>query len=430
MRTAWTVLLIACLAALAGCAHKTPQPMGFVKDYERPLPPGELALRKITNPADMPDITMACEFTYDVRQAIAHSLDYLSKPSTQNYFPYGQITHAHAVASLKAFDQLLGANLPPDRLKGEVLRKFDIYTSVGCDGAGTVLFTSYYTPIFNASPTPTPTFRCPLYKSPPGLVKDPEGNVLGIQQPGGAMRKIPARIDLPASGLLAGNELVYLADEFEVYIAHVQGSAKLRMPDGSLVTVGYAAHNGYEYKSISKMMIDDGKLEKQGLSLARMIQYFRAHPDEVKLYTDRNPRFVFFAISDGPPRGCLNEPVTPMRTIATDKQVYPRGCLAMVAANLPQRYSGGIEDLPFKSFVLDQDAGGAIRAPGRCDLYVGIGDKAGELAGRTYAEGRLYYFFLKDDQGPPPPLVPTTPPEPMTPPATMTPPTPPLPTIE
>ena len=95
----------------------------------------------------------------------------------------------------------------------------------------------------------------------------------------------------------------------------------------------------------------------------------------------------------------------------------------MVAANLPQRYSGGIEDLPFKSFVLDQDAGGAIRAPGRCDLYVGIGDRAGELAGRTYSKGRLYYFFLKDDQLPPPPLTPTMPPMPM--------PTPtPLPTIE
>jgi len=429
MRTAWTVLLAACFISPGGCVHKTPQPMGIVEDFERPLPPGELALRKITNPADMPDIAMACEFTYDMRQSVACSLDYLSKPSSQNYFPYGQITHANAVASLKAFDQLLGANLPPDRLKEEILRRFDIYTSVGWDGSGTVLFTSYYTPIFNASPTATPTFRYPLYKAPPGLVKDAEGEVLGIQRPGGPMQKLPARRDLPASGLLAGNELVYLADEFEVYIAHVQGSAKLRMPDGRLVTVGYAAHNGHDYQSIAKMMIDDGKLEKQGLSLAKMIQYFRSHPDEVKPYTDRNPRFVFFAISDGPPRGCLNEPVTAMRTIATDKQVYPRGCLAMVAAQLPQRYSGGIDVLPFKGFVLDQDSGGAIRAPGRCDLYVGVGDRAGELAGRTYSKGRLYYFFLKDDQLPPPTLTPTTPPGPMTTPTPTTPPTP-LPSME
>ena len=395
MHTTWIVLFVACSIALTGCAKKRPQPMNIGEDFERPLPPGQLALRKITDPAEIPDITMACEFTYDLRKSVAHSLNYMSKPSSQRYFPYGDITHAHAVASLKTFDQLLAANLPPDRLRAEILQRFDVYTSVGWDGSGTVLYTSYYTPIFNASPAPTERFRYPLYKPPAGLVKDTEGNVQGIRQPGGSLAPLPARAGLPASGLLTGNELVYLEDEFEVYIAHVQGSAKLRMPDGKIVTVGYTAHNGHEYNSIAKEMIADGKMKKRGLSLATMIAYFKAHPGEVKLYVDRNPRFVFFATSDGPPRGCLNEPVTTMRTIATDKEVYPRACLAMVAAPLPLRHSGGIEVLPFKGFVLDQDAGGAIRAPGRCDLYVGIGDKAGELAGQTYSKGRLYYFFLK-----------------------------------
>jgi len=46
-------------------------------------------------------------------------------------------------------------------------------------------------------------------------------------------------------------------------------------------------------------------------------------------------------------------------------------------------------------FALDQDTGGAIRAAGRCDIYLGVGDDAGKLAGQTYQEGRLYYLFLK-----------------------------------
>lgn len=396
MKARWIILLVACFVAV-GCAPKRPQPMNISeKQYDRPLPPGELALRKITDPAQIPDITPACEFTYSLRQAIANSLNYLAKPSSRNYFPYGEITHEHAVASLQEFDRLLAAGMEPTQLRDEILRRFDVYMSVGCDDIGTVLFTSYYTPIFNASPVATPTFRYPLYKPPAGLIKDAEGQVKGIQTPGGAITPLPPRKDLPASGLLEGNELVYLADEFEVYIAHVQGSAKLRMPDGKLITVGYAAHNGYEYNSIAKEMIAEGKVRKSGLSLARMIEYFRAHPDEVTTYVDRNPRFVFFGLSDGPPRGSLNEPVTPMRTIATDKEVYPRACLAMVAADLPQRHTGGIDVLPFMGFACDQDTGGAIRAPGRCDLYVGIGDRAGELAGRTYSEGRLYYFFLKE----------------------------------
>jgi len=312
------------------------------------------------------------------------------------------------VESLKAFDAILAAGLAPAQVRGEVMRKFDIYTSVGWDGSGTVLFTSYYTPIFPASPARAGAFRYPLYKPPPGLLKDIDGNVLGVRGPDGAIRKLPARRVLETSGMLAGSELLWLADPFEAYIAHVQGSAKLRMPDGRVLTVGYAAHNGHEYHSIAKELIKDGKLARKDLSLARMIAHFKANPHEVNEYVYRNPRYVFFEVSEGPPRGCLNEPVTRMRTVATDKAVYPRACLAMIDAPLPLRHSGGIDVLPYQGFALDQDAGGAIRAPGRCDIYVGVGEKAGEIAGQTYHKGRLYYLFLKPSLLPPPVLQPTT----------------------
>jgi len=415
MRNA-AIVALACLSAgLAGCPQKTPQPMSPVEDFDRPLPPGELALRKITDPADLPDITLACQFTYDLRTSLAHSLNYLSKPSSRQFFPYGDISHHHAVESLKAFDALLAAGMPPEAMREEILRRFDVYTSVGWDGSGTVLFTSYYTPIFEASLQPDGRYRYPLYRPPAGLMKDPLGNVLGVRAADGTLRKLPPRGELEASGQLGGLELVWLTDPFEAYIAHVQGSAKLRLPDGQLITVGYAAHNGHEYNSIAKEMIADGKLSQRELSLARMIAYFRAHPEEVSSYVNRNPRFVFFARSDGPPHGSLNEPVTRMRTIATDKDVYPRACLAIIDAPLPLRHSGGIEVLPYQGFALDQDTGGAIRAPGRCDIYVGIGDQAGQIAGQTYSKGRLYYLFLKTDLLPLPVLreqeIPATTPE-------------------
>lgn len=168
------------------------------------------------------------------------------------------------------------------------------------------------------------------------------------------------------------------------------------MPDGALVTVGYAANNGYEYKSIGQEMIREGKFKADQLSLQAMIDYFKAHPEEVSNYTYRNDRFVFFARSnDNTPRGSLNEPVTPWRSIATDKSIFPRACLAMLDTSLPRRLTTGIEVRPYQGFALDQDSGGAIRAPGRCDVYMGTGDDAGDLAGRTYQEGRLYYLFLK-----------------------------------
>ncbi len=396
------VLMLAALAlgTLTGCPADPDGPIHGVpeRDYSRPLPPGELALRKLTDPADIPDFRSAFADRMYVRQALAHSLNYMAKPSSQRYFPYGDISHAHAVASLKAFDEMLATDTPAEQLNALLRKRFDVYISVGCDGQGAVLFTGYFTPILNASPARTARFRYPLYRQPADLVKDDEGRILGRRVGAGKLSPYPSRAQIEASGMLAGDELAWLADPFEVYIAHVQGSAVLRMPDGRIQRIGYAATNGHKYESVSLAMVEDGKLPRDQISLQAMIDYFKAHPNEVDGYIRRNPRFTFFAPTDGGARGCLNEPVTMLRSIATDKDVYPRACLAFIHVNLPRRLSTGIKDLPFKGFVLDQDAGGAIRAPGRCDVYMGVGPQAGELAGRTQQEGRLYYLFLKPDQ--------------------------------
>jgi membrane-bound lytic murein transglycosylase A len=168
------------------------------------------------------------------------------------------------------------------------------------------------------------------------------------------------------------------------------------LADGELMTFGYAANNGHEYRGISKQMIADGSITRDQLNLSSMIEYFKRNPQDVGRYTMMNPRFVFFRHEPGgTPRGSLNECVTPMRTIATDKEIFPRGSVTFIETNLPQQ--GGYGSMPYSGFTVDQDTGGAIRAPGRCDIYIGEGDEAGKLAGATYQEGRLYYLFLKDN---------------------------------
>ncbi|RKY07853.1 MAG: murein transglycosylase [Planctomycetota bacterium] len=387
-------LALLCLVFMAGC--RAPQKAKVpALDYSRPLPPGELALRRITDPAMIPDFTAACYDLANLRESVAHSLNYLSKPSSRRFFPYGRITHEHAVAGLQAFGDMLDSGLAGRELARAIRSKFDVYISVGCDNRGTVLFTGYYTPIFDGSLEATGEFQYPLYKQPDDLVKGEDGVILGRAGPGGTYTKYPSRAELATSGELVGSELVWLGSPFEVYVAHVQGSAKIRLPDGQLITMGYAANNGHEYRSIGQELIADGNISADGLSLTAMIDYFKAHPGQADRYIQRNPRFVFFQMSDGPPRGSLNEPVTAMRTIATDKSIYPRACLAFLSANLPGAGGSVAVGRKFSGFVLDQDTGGAIRAPGRCDVYMGTGDDAGRRAGQTYEEGKLYYLFLK-----------------------------------
>ena len=399
---------VVCLAAgmltFTGCK---PAEKVEALDYGRQLPPGQYALRKITDPAMIPDITFACYSTMDLRRGIDNSLSYLSKPSSKQYFPSNGITHEHAVASLKAFGEMLDQGLVGKPLEAAIKARFDFYQSIGCDDRGTVLYTGYYTPIFDGSLKQTEKFRFPLYAQPKDLVKGPNGEILGRQIDGGAITPYPARREIEQSGMLRGQEVAWMADPFEVYIAHVQGSAKLRLSDGSLTTLGYAANNGHEYQSVGRKMIDDGIVPESGLSLKAMIDYFKANPQLIDKYINVNPRFVFFRTDSGDPRGSLNEPVIPLRTIATDKSIYPRGSVTLIKTRLPRPRSGAIVKAPYTGFALDQDTGGAIRAPGRCDVYMGIGDEAGQMAGQVYEEGTLYYFFLKTPTTPEAPTMPT-----------------------
>ncbi|MBM4028083.1 MAG: murein transglycosylase [Planctomycetes bacterium] len=392
MKQAVSLVLLGSVVALwAGC-----QPAAKPRiDYDRPLPPGQLALRKVTDLSQIPDFAPGWRDLDGLRKAIRHSLSYLNKPSSAQYFPYGDIKRADAIKALEAFLALTESGARSDEINGLIRAGFDVYESVGCDDKGTVLFTGYYTPIFDGSLKPTTRFRYPLYRMPDNLVKGPDGQTLGRRGADGGITRYPPRGVIEDSGILKGQELVWLDDPFKTYIAHVQGSAKVRLVGGKILTVGYAANNGHEYQSVAKMLIDDGRIPSDRMSLAAMIEYFDKRPDEVDKYVRKNPRFVFFQIGDGPPHGSLNEPVTPWRTIATDKSIFPRGCLTFIAATLPQMGPEGIGKLPYGGFALDQDTGGAIRAPGRCDIYMGEGDQAGRLAGQTYQEGRLYYLFLR-----------------------------------
>jgi membrane-bound lytic murein transglycosylase A len=391
------ILLYAVLTAiiLTGIGCQKPSTV-VAPQYDKPLAPGQLALRKITNPAEIPDFTSACNNLTNLSTTIDNSLDYLKKPTSNQFYPYADISREQVVKSLTAFKDLLKSGLTGSQLNDAIRQKFDVYMSVGCDDAGTVLFTGYYTPIFSGSNVKTAQYQYPLYSQPKDLVKDKDGKILGRKAADGSISPYPARAEIENSNMLAGSEIVWLDDPFKVYVVQVQGSAVLRMPDGRLVTYGYTANNGHEYKSIIKQLISEGKIPADRVSLSSLMDYFKANPSLVRQYTQINPRFVFFRQAEqGSPHGSLNEPVTAYRSIATDKTIFPRGTLTFFTTNLPRQIGNTIYTDPFAGFALDQDTGGAIRAAGRCDIYLGIGDEAGKLAGQTYQEGRLYYLFLK-----------------------------------
>ena len=142
------LLWVISFLVFAGCEKRSvivrtdfPEPQ---KDYTRQLPPGELALRKIIDPNQIPDYTKACSDLDGLLQAIERSLSYMAKPSSKAFYPYGDITHEHAVRTLQEIKNLVVSGLSPQQMNTVLREKFDTYISVGCDDQGTVLFTGYY----------------------------------------------------------------------------------------------------------------------------------------------------------------------------------------------------------------------------------------------------------------------------------------------
>ncbi|MEO0652748.1 MAG: 3D domain-containing protein, partial [Planctomycetota bacterium] len=120
-----------------------------------------------------------------------------------------------------------------------------------------------------------------------------------------------------------------------------------------------------------------------------------ANPERVEEYLHRNERYVFFTPIDHAPHGSLDFPVTPRVTLATDKAVFPRAAPVFVDCQLSLGTDRGSE--AFRALMLDQDTGGGIRTAGRADIYIGVGDEAGAVAGRTSSEGQLYYLLIEED---------------------------------
>lgn len=362
-------------------------------EVEEPAVAGP-ALERV--PASLtPDLSGAARVDRDALvAALDRSLEWFAAASSREEFPQAGITHEWAWASVYAFRQLVLSSGDGQQLADLVRAEFDFFASRGGDGQGTVLFTGYYSPTFPGSRTQTGRYRYPVYRRPSDLVTDPATGEVEGRQLGDRIVPYPTRAEIETSGMLAGTELAWLSDPFDAYLIHIQGSAALYLEDGSVMQLGYAGNNGHEYVSVALQLVADGELTEEELSLDEVRAYFEAHPEAVDRYLRRNPRFIFFTETDGVgwPAGSLGVQLTPLHSLAADKGVFPPGGVTLIQTRM---LGADGRQQPLERFMLDQDAGGAILTPGRADLYFGVGEEAERRAGGQYAQGRLYYLFLK-----------------------------------
>ena len=384
---------------LAGCRTTKEVPSDPFAPTEGP------GLVRVLPGEPMPDVLAAYgRKSFYLERSVDESIGWFQKPSSKQWFPFKNqgtneevCTHEQASASVVAFKQLLTTSANAKDFEAKFFQMFDVWQSVGYTADREVLFTGYYSPTFNASREPDARFTHALYTRPADLVTDPAtGQPLGRRMADGTTKPWPTRTEIDESGMLKGSELVYLESPLDVYIIHVNGSAKLIMPDNSVMYVGYAGKTDRPYFGLGKALVEAGAIQKNQLSLSAIRRLYKTNPDVVNEQIKKNESYVFFTEypNDRWPAGSLGTRVNEDASIATDKTIFPRGGLVMVDTKANTFTRGLVE---YKNFMFDQDTGGAIRAAGRADLYMGNGAAAELLSGGQYANGKMYYFFLKPE---------------------------------
>lgn len=365
-------------------------------DYGRALPDGAPALLPLGPDDKRPDFGAQWSARDEILPALDHSIAWAAKKSSAKHFPIEGVTIERQQKSLERFKAALLESTSAADFDARIDREFVVLKSAGWDGrGGGVLYTAYCTPILEGSIERSATYKYPLYAQPDDLVKEESGEIRGRRTASGSVEPYPTRRAIEAGHLLANKqlELAWLEDPIDAYIAHVNGSAFVKLVDGSMLKLGYAGKNGRDYTSLGQELVKDKKLSKEKVSLRAIREWARSHPGEVQEYLDRNESYVFFTPIDGTPHGSLNVPVTGNRSLATDKRLFPRGSIVFVEGK-PD--SGIAEGARVDHFMFDQDTGGAIRTAGRADIYMGAGPEAESVSGATRVEGQLYYLFLKD----------------------------------
>lgn len=260
------------------------------------------------------------------------------------------------------------------------------------------LITGYYEPLLNGSLTRTDQFRWPLYKRPDNLLTidlsslypELKGRPVRGRLEGNRVVPYFSRAEIGTDkNPLAGNELLWVDDPVELFILQVQGSGRVRLPDGDEVAVGYADQNGHPYRSLGGRLIQMGALKREEVTLTSVRDWLAAHPQETAALLDSNPSFIFFTQRDARldgPLGSLGVPLTPERSVAVDPAFIRLGLPVWLDSTWP-------DGTTLRRLALAQDTGGAIKGAVRADLFLGRGNEAGRLAGEMKQPGQLYVLL-------------------------------------
>jgi len=345
----------------------------------------------------------------DLENCILGSVSYLNRVSPIAEFRFGQdiFNTPHMIKSLEHFLNFIRTKPLKDELRQYIKENYLIYTTVGSDTPGQVFFTGYFEPVLQGSLNKDTEYQFPIYVRPDDLTTIDlslfsqrfKGETIVGRYINQSVVPYYDRKEIEYQGLLEGKvqEIAWLKDRLDFFFLQIQGSGKIYLDNGDIINVHYHGSNGQPYRSIGKLLVDQGKIPLEEISMQKIRDYLRHHPEEIETVLNYNPSYVFFKVEKDGPLGSLEVKLTPGRSIALDRRLFPPAGLAFIETKKPLINADGTIQkwMAFSRFVLHQDTGGAIRGPGRADLFWGNGPYAEIAAGYMQELGNLYFLILK-----------------------------------
>lgn len=418
--TSGVIAALALSAALLAPAHadvslSTAAPASVTAPTAAPAaaPARGPALRLLSDD-ELPDFRETFKSRASLAKAAKRTLAYLESDGAPRYIHVANRTYAAGalVDSLEEVIRLARTAKTSGEFADAIKRDFDVFQSVGGDGAGKVIFSSYYEPVLAASRRRTPRYGVPIYKRPRDLVEvdlgafDPkygDKTLVGRLDKTGRVLPYFTRADIDIKKSLSGQglELAWLQDKLDVLDLHIQGSGILRFPGGQQALARYAGTNARGFNAVGLLLVKAGIMTRDGITREKIHDYLKEHPGAADWILSQDPRYTFFELlplpEGGEPKGALEQPLVPARSVAVDPSAVPLGALVYFATTSPQADDKGrlLGQFPNSRFAVAMDTGGAIKGPGRVDIYAGHGAQAETTARGQWAEGKLYVLIKK-----------------------------------
>jgi membrane-bound lytic murein transglycosylase A len=376
--------LLGALLVLASCARVVPPPSAPPPAPERPTPPRPVPPAPATPVPPAPSVANALAAGVSAGPAIAFRPDEAARALRAFRLSCPVLLTRADPSGLTRAEDWRGACAAAEAAREEEAADFfrDRFETVRI-GDGAAFTTGYYEPEIRGSRTRQPGYEVPIYAKPADLLDaDPRTGARGRGRVDESGNYVPyhdrAAIE---EGALEGRglEIAWAADPVDLFFLQIQGSGRLRLPDGSVMRIGYAGQNGREYVAIGRPMRERGLLVPP-VTMQSIRAWLAAHPVEGRAVMRENRSYIFFQeLTGAGPLGALGRPVTPRGTVAADPAFAPLGAPVVL---------GGMDNAMADGLWVAQDTGGAIRGANRFDTFWGAGPEAAAIAGGMQARGR------------------------------------------